>query len=159
MAVGDFISVTGCITKEKFIAGRTAAEIERILGFHPGRLAGGLTVVALLELPATSQFDLAAYSNIATHRFQMPSGLDIEKLKAAAWASWATTGFERLVKVLPATRHDNNLDPDFQYPPGLGAPQWVAKGQLRGKVVGIVTDYPAGRYVAADLGKRSNNSK
>jgi hypothetical protein len=154
MAVGDFVSVTGCITKEKFIAGRTAADIERILGFHRGRLAGGLTVVALLELPALNQFDLAAYSNIATHRFQMPTDLNIEKLKAAAWASWATTGFERLVKVLPTTRHDSNLNPDFQYPPGLGAPQWVAKTHLRGKVAGIVAEYPTGRYVAADVGKR-----
>jgi hypothetical protein len=128
--------------------------IERILGFHAGRLAGGLTVVALLELPAPDQFDLAAYSNIATHKFQMQSDLDIEKLKAAAWASWTTTGFERLVKVLPATRHEGNLNPDFQYPPGLGAPQWVARTQLRGKVAGIVTEYPEGRYIAADVIRR-----
>jgi hypothetical protein len=29
----------------------------------------------------------------------------------------------------------------------------VAKTQLRGKVTGIVTQYPAGRYVAADAGE------
>ena len=67
--------------------------------------------------------------------------------------TWATAGFERLVKVLPALRHDPALNPDIQYPPGHGAPQWVAKTSLRGKVVGVVTGYPNGRYVAADAAR------
>jgi hypothetical protein len=101
MNVGDIVSVSGCITKEKFIAGRTLVEIEKILGFHAGRLSGGISVVALTELPSLQQFDLAAYSNVAAHRHQTPVGLDIDKIKADAKASWAITGFERLVKVRP----------------------------------------------------------
>lgn len=147
MTVGENIPVTGCVTKEKFLAGRTGAEIERILGYHSGRLSAGFSVVALLELPAADQFDLAAYSQKAMHRFQMPDGLDIEKLKANARASWSTAGFERLVKVLPSTRHDSRLDPDYQYPPGMGAPQWVLKSPVRGRVVSVVTDYMT-RYAA-----------
>jgi hypothetical protein len=154
MRVGDVVSVSGCITKEKFIAGRTLAEIEKILGFHSGRLSGGITVVALTELPGIQHFDVASYSNIATHRHQVPAGLDIEKIKAEAMKTWATAGFERLVKVLPALRHDPAVNPDIQYPPGYGAPQWVAKTSLRGKVVGVVTDYPNGRYVATDAARR-----
>ncbi|HTA68618.1 MAG TPA: hypothetical protein VK776_10085 [Bryobacteraceae bacterium] len=154
MNVGDIVSVSGCITKEKFIAGRTLAEIEKILGFRAGRFAGGIAVVVLTELPGLQQFDLAAYSNVATHRHRTPAGLNIDKLKADAKASWATTGFERLVKVRPAVGHDEKMDPDIQYPPGQGAPQWIAKVLLRGKVVAVVTDYPKGRYVAADAVRR-----
>lgn len=150
MKIGDLTLVAGCITKEKFVAGRTLRQIETILGFHRGRFGQGITVVALLELPAIDEFDLAAYSNIATHRFKMPADLNIEKLKTEARISWAVSGFERLVKVLPDVRHNPSLDPDVQYPPGHGAPQWVAKRPLRGRVVAIVTEYPNGRYVASD---------
>ena len=51
MKIGDIVSVSGCITKEKFIAGRTLAEIEKMLGLHSGRLSGGIAVVAVTQLP------------------------------------------------------------------------------------------------------------
>src|SRR3981189_1018735 len=106
MVIGDVLLVSGCFTKEKFIAGRTLAEGERILGFRAGRLSAGMAVVALLDLPGLHQFELAAYSTIATHRYKVPEGLNIEKLKSEAKASWTTLGFERVVKVLSAIRHD-----------------------------------------------------
>ena len=154
MNVGDIVTVSGCVTKDKFIAGRTLAEIEKILGFHRGRLSGGIAVVVLTELPDIEEFDLAAYSNVATHRHKTPGGLNIEKIKANAKATWTTIGFERLVKVLPALRHDPAMNPDIQYPPGYGAPQWIAKVSLRGRVVAVITDYPNGRYLAADAVRR-----
>lgn len=146
MKVGDVISITGCFTKEKFIAGRKMDEIERILGFRAGRFSQGITVATLVELPDVGQFELAGYSNVATHRHAAPTGLDIGRIKAIARSTWSTGGFERLVKVLPALRHDKSLDPDIQYPPGLGAPQWIAMKPLRAKVVCVITGYPASRY-------------
>jgi hypothetical protein len=148
MILGQIVSVSGCFTKEKFIVGRRLYEIETILGFHRGRLSQGMAVVALSQLPRTDQFELAAYSNVATHRNTIPGGLDIDRLKRNAAVTWATTGFERLVKVFPTMRHDHNIDPDTQYPPGHGAPQWIAKTSLLGRVVGIVSDYPNGIYTA-----------
>src|ERR1700733_14537799 len=65
MKVGDQISVSGFITKEKFIAGRTLAEAEKILGFHAGRFSHGVAIAVLMELPDMQHFKLAAYSNIA----------------------------------------------------------------------------------------------
>jgi hypothetical protein len=154
MNVGAVISVGGCVTKEKFLAGRTLAEIEKALGFHSGRLAAGMTVVALTQLPDMHEFELAAYSNVATHRFSMPSGLEIQKIKAQARATFQVTGPDRLVKVIAATSHDPNMDPDIQYPPGQGAPQWVMKAKLQGKVVAVVSGYPSARYLAADAARR-----
>lgn len=147
MRVGDVILISGCVTKEKFIAGRTLLEIEKVLGFHTGRLSRGVAIAVLTELPEAGQFEMAAYSNIASHRYKTPERLDIDKLKAIARATWAETGFERLAKVFPGIRHDGALNPDIQYPPGYGAPQWVMKAQLRGKVVAVIDDYPNGRYL------------
>ena len=154
MKIGETVLVSGCITKEKFIAGRTLPEIEKILGYQAGRFSGGIAVVALLQLPELHQFELAAYSNVATHRLKVPPGLNIQKLKTEAKATWSTTGFERLVKVLPAQRHNPGMNPDIQYPPRQGAPQWISAVPLPGKVVGVVTEYPNGRYVAADAVRR-----
>jgi hypothetical protein len=111
-------------------------------------------VAALVELPGMQQFELAGYSQVATHRHQAPEGLEIEKIKANAMATWSTVGFERLVKVLPALRHDPNLSPDIQYPPGLGVPQWISTVALQALVAGIVTAYPDGRYLAAAGARR-----
>ena len=150
MTVGDIIPVSGCVTQEKFIAGRTLSEIEKIIGFHPGRLSRGVTVAVLIELPQLDQFDLAAYSNVATHRLTPPVGLDIAKLKVNARATWSLLGPGRLVKVLPEIRHDASVDPDMQYPPGHGAPQWRIKTPLKARVSGILSDYPNARYVVAN---------
>ena len=149
MHAGDLVPVSGCFTKEKFIAGRTLAEIERILGFHAGRLSAGMAVVALTELPSIQQFDLGAYSNVATHRQGSQEGLNIERIKADARGTWTTFGFERVVKVIPATGHNPAVNPDIQYPPGLGAPQWIARVPLMGRVIAVVSGYPHSRYLAA----------
>jgi hypothetical protein len=49
VTIGYILPVSGCFTKEKFIAGRTLAEIEQILGFHAGRLSTGMAVVASMK--------------------------------------------------------------------------------------------------------------
>jgi hypothetical protein len=77
-----------------------------------------------------NEFELAGYSNVATHHHQRPTGLDIDKIKKLAVESWSFSGIERPVKVLAAIPHDNSLDHDFQYPPGQGIPQWRGTVQI-----------------------------
>jgi hypothetical protein len=151
MKVGDLEFVSGCFTQEKFIAGRTLLQIEKLLGFHEGRLAKGGVVLALVQLPQMQQFDVAGYSNVALHRWSLPSGLDRDVLKANARRQWAVTGPDRLVKVRPTIGHDSSLRPDFQYPHANGVPQWIVKVPLSAKVTGILSDYPEGLYKIADL--------
>jgi hypothetical protein len=146
MKLGDRDRIAGCFTQEKFIAGRTLVQIEQLLGFQPGRLSAGGVVFALLELPDTSQFDVSGYSNVATHRFAMPSGLNPEVLKKNARQQWSLKGPDRLVKVRPEIGHDRGLDPDKQYPPGRGVPQWVVKKPLEAEVTAILSNYPLGIY-------------
>lgn len=147
LTIGASLQVSGCVTKEKFIRGRTLADIERSLGFSAGRLREGMAVAALRRLPEPDQFQLAGYSNVATHRHVTPTGLDIERLKATALASWSIVGPERLVKVLPAIRHNPSLEPDLQYPPGDGVPQWIVTPQIDAIVVAVVNGYPNSRFL------------
>ena len=149
MAVGQPLNVSGCVTKEKYLRGKTLEQIEQLLGFHKGRLLKGMTVVALSRLPQSNEFELGAYTQVASHRYQQPTGLDIGKIKQMAQESWSTTGLERLVKVLPAIRHDASIDPDVQYPPGQGVPQWVVKVAIPGTIVAEVTGYPGAKYQPA----------
>jgi len=149
MAVGQPLNVSGCVTKDKYLRGKTLEQIERLIGFHTGRLSKGMTVVVLNRQPQMHEFDLGAYTQVATHRFQQPTSLDIDKIKQMAQASWSLAGLERLVKILPAIRHDASVDPDIQYPPGQGVPQWVVKVPIPGTIIAEVTGYPAAKYQPA----------
>jgi hypothetical protein len=146
MKVGDKITVAGYVTQEKFIAGRDLRTMEQILGFQPGRFQHGVWIMRLDRLPGPAEFDLAAYSMIAEHRFHKPADLNIAKLKQMAREKWSLSGGDRLVKVRPATPHDPGLAPDQQYPPGLGAPQWKLIAPVPATVIAEVTGYPNGVF-------------
>lgn len=91
MKIGDIVQVSECFGKNKYIAGRNLREIKKILGFHPGRFAKGIAVVSFIRLPEPQQFNVAGYSNVATHRFKTPVGLNIQRLKTEAIATWSLT--------------------------------------------------------------------
>lgn len=106
MAIGDAVNVTGYVTQEKFLIGRSLDVLESYLGFHEGRLARGAIFVKLDRLPFPAEFELAAYSMTAAHRHTPPTGLDQEKLKRIAREQWTLAGGDRLIKVLATIRHD-----------------------------------------------------
>ena len=136
----------GCFTLDKFIAGRTLKEIEKNLGFEEGRLARGGVVLALSQLPQKGEFEVAGYTNVSLHRFQMPAGLDVDVLKRNAMEMWELTGRNRLVKVVPTILHDPQKDPDEQYPHARGVPQWKVTVELPCFVAATLSGYPDGIY-------------
>lgn len=150
MILHETLYLDGFITQEKFIRGRTLGELERILGFHKGRLAKGAKVVTLTLMPKIDDFELRGYSQVAGHHFQNQFGeqmdhLDMQKLKRMAMLTWGLQGPNRLIKILPETRHDQALDSDQQYPPGLGIPQWLLTKKMPMTIIATCTDYPDGR--------------
>ncbi|WEX10867.1 hypothetical protein [Chelativorans sp. AA-79] len=146
MRVNDPITISGYVTKEKYVCGRTLAELERLLGFAAGRFSKGVTVAKPRMLPGVNDFETAGYSQVAEHRHRPPSGLDYGVLRRLARESWALSGPESLIKFLPNIPHAD-LDPDVQYPPGKGVPQWrIAKPGVPGFVVAEITGYPQSRY-------------
>lgn len=149
MVVGTAIMISGFVTKEKFVRGRTLAELERLLGYGAGRLSRGLIAAKPLVLPALDGFETKGYSQVPGHRYRQPSGLDNAVVRRLARQSWSMAGPESLVKFLPFIRHSDAAELDEQYPPGAGIPQWriPPARKLPGKVVAVVTAYPGGRYV------------
>lgn len=151
---------SGCFTRQIFLQGLTLAEVERRLGFHTGRLSNGAKFVAATQLPAIDGFDLAGYTQVASHHTTQQYGnlnnpigksaSDAYRIqKQNAMREWSLTGSNRLIKVIPATAHDKNLDPDIQYPPGAGIPQWVVKHdhKIPCKLLCDIKDYPLGKFI------------
>jgi len=148
----SIIQRAGFVTQDKFLRGRTLAEIEKILGFHRGRCEKGLFLARVLQLPSPSQFDLKGYTLIAEHQqthgyFGKESPeFDEAKLKQLASQSWTTQGPPQLIKAIPALPHNNDLPDDFQYPSGWGVPQWKLKERINMEVIAFIDRYPNGRY-------------
>ncbi len=143
MHLHQSLTVRGCITQEKYIKGKSLSELERILGFHTGRLRNGIVVAALQQTPTRDQFDLLGYTQVAGHKINGDTfeGLEIDKLKELVIKTvFSNSDVERLVKVLPNTPHSNVMDNDSQYPPGQGVPQWKLTQPLNAQVVAIVTE-------------------
>jgi hypothetical protein len=151
---------SGCFTKQIYLQGKTLPEIERILGFHAGRLSQGAKFVVATQLPGIDDFDLAGYTQVAGHHttavygnINSPAGNNAANAyriqKQNAMRSWGLTGTDRLVKVLPAIGHDKDMNPDKQYPPGQGVPQWIVKWErkINCREICEVKDYFNGRFV------------
>lgn len=116
-------------------------ELESILGFHKDRLKAGVVIAALMQSPATNQFELLAYTQVAGHKINDDSfkSLDVNKLKEMVRKeTFTTVGVNRLVKVMPNTPHAEHMENDEQYPPGLGVPQWKLTSKINAEVVAII---------------------
>jgi hypothetical protein len=146
MPKGQVVNISGFVTLSKYIKGRTLADIEKILGFHPGRLLQGATFAELQRMPRASEFEARGYSQVADHHHKSSNGVDPDKLKQIVIAEvWSKPG-ERLVKVIPGVGHNPAMAPNEQYPPGLGVPQWKLTARLPAMIMAEINNYPAGRY-------------
>jgi hypothetical protein len=140
----------GCFTQDKFIAGRSLEEIEKILGFAKGRLSAGGVVVALIQLPQKGQFRVGGYTNVSLDRFKMSPDLDPNVLEKNAMQQWELKGRNRLVKVVPTVPHDPSVPSHIQYPHAYGAPQWEVLVPLPCILAGPpLAGYPKGIYQPA----------
>lgn len=121
--------VTGFITQEKFILGKSLPELELLLGFHSGRLKEGAKIYVLTQLPQPNQFELRGYSQVAGHQWEkkFPQGTNLDENKIKEFLIknvFTTIGNNRLVKIKAISNHIISFSDDDQYPPGLGIPQW-----------------------------------
>jgi hypothetical protein len=139
------IMVTGFITREAFLLGKTLAEMERVLGYRSGRLAAGVSIYALLRLPQNHEFKFAGY----TH---WPGGEPVGGRPAVEFDEakikndirehkWALRGPNRVVKVKPLTAHSEAE----VYPPGAGAEQWVLTAPMPAEL--LMTLHGDDRYL------------
>ena len=140
MKVGDHMSVGGYATRLLFLAGQTPNELETRIGYHRGRLAQGFWLLVLAEQVRPADVELVGYSHFSGGKIGHPSQSARPTVESAAAdqfgaeflthskmrlaSSFAEVGAQRLVKVLPAIRHDAAMANADQYPPGSGIPQF-----------------------------------
>ncbi len=142
LRVGGTAHLSGCVTQLGFLRGRSLPELEKILGFAHGRLKQGAFICELLQLPAPNQFELAGYTQVATHRTKEQYGkiqLDMNVVYRNLMQEWSAGGHKSLVKLIPVAGHDSSIADDEQYPPGSGVPQWRLKTPLPFKVIAHLT--------------------
>ncbi|MFN2424479.1 MAG: hypothetical protein ABR572_11975, partial [Cryomorphaceae bacterium] len=164
--VGKQIEMSGFVTLQRFVQGRTLSEIENILGFRKGKFAKGVMVSAALELPEIDGFELAGYSQVAGHRTEEEYGNinspadqseadAYAKEKQLAMATWSLYGTSRLIKFSADIGHMSQPNAaitrtlnDYQYPPGRGVPQWniLREKAVPFKVIARLEGYPDERF-------------
>ena len=143
--VGEVQPLTGNITTLIWIAARAPKEVEKSLGYGPGRLSAGYQVALLTEPLAQSDFEFDGTTLRSGGKLGLPLADQVaednrarvhdqvvkdrgeagyRRLQDWALGNIALSGPDRIAKVLPATRHDAGLTADVQYPMGGGGLQW-----------------------------------
>lgn len=123
-------------------------QTERNLGFHPGRLSKGYSILVLKALPLQDAFEFDGTTLRSGGRVGLPGATEAadrlrprvhdqilnergaggyKALQSHVLRQIAVSGRMRLVKVLPDMRHNAALEPDVQYPAGGGFLQWKLK--------------------------------
>jgi hypothetical protein len=148
LKVGETRTFTGNVTTLNWIGPRPPAEVERNLGYGPGRLGAGYWVLLLVRELTPDDFEFEGTTLRSGGRLGLPGATAAEDaarsrmhdqilvergpagyraLQEQALRSVKTAGPERIAKVLPETGHDPAMAPSLQYPMGGGGLQWTIK--------------------------------
>jgi len=84
-SAGRVLAVSGYVTSEKFVRGRSLDQVEKILGLLPGELKNGAVVLRLNVLPLPHQFELRGYTQTPGGEPYSPGGLYPPGLGANQW--------------------------------------------------------------------------
>jgi hypothetical protein len=146
LVVGTQTRLFGNITTLDTIGAKSPSDLERYLGFQPGRLKEGYAIALLAEPLSITDFEFDGTTLRSGGRLGLPAKTTArdearvrvhdqilaergkagyQQLQLAALKNVSTRGSSRLAKVVPLTGHDNDKAPDIQYPVGVGADlQW-----------------------------------
>jgi hypothetical protein len=146
LTVGQEASLTGDVTRLNWIAGKSPAAVERALGYGAGRLDAGYWLAVLKERLRANHVRFAGLTLRSGGREGAPRAdpeLDrkrvhthdrvLEQYSAGAVHTMLAklaadprnlTGTERIVKIIPVTRHRGD-NPAVEYPMGEGGPQFT----------------------------------
>lgn len=141
-------AISGNITQLKAVILADFRRTETNIGYHAGRLSQGYKLLLLKRLPEPKDFELHGTTLRSGGKFGLPRSTEAEDalrgsvhgsivdergqagyrdLQEAALGFTSVSGPDRLVKILPTTRHDGAMGPADQYPMGGGFLQWDLK--------------------------------
>jgi hypothetical protein len=140
--------MTGFFTKAVFLRRQSTAELERRLGYAPGRLAQGWWLLFLERMPTPDDFEYMGYSYMSggvTQGHLRPGATAEQELKSAKFDVFGMkrrtilqifrlSGSDRLAKVIPIAAESGPM----AYPPGSGVPQWKLVQPLPFRVWGLI---------------------
>lgn len=164
--VGEARKLRGDITTLHAIGGpRPPLEIERMLGYRPGRLRGGYLIALLIEPLGADDFDFAGTTLRSGGRAGLPANDQVaDKLRAhvsgSMRAEYGEAGYRqmkqrsasgatlrgprRLAKVIPLDGIGADFSPSAEFPMGGGGLQWTIR-------VGCEKNFLIALHVTADL--------
>ena len=147
LVVGDRSKTfTGDVTTLNWIGPRPRSDIERNVGYGPGRLAAGYWVLLLVEYLTPEDFEFSGTTLRSGGRLGLPAktpaldtlrprvhdriaaerGADgYRNLQKQVLRSIASVGPNRIAKVLPEDRLNRPARPNEDYPMGAGSLQWT----------------------------------
>lgn len=148
LTVGELIRRQGFFTRRLMLGNLSSGvELERRVGYQPGRLRYGWYVLAMKErVPTENEFLFGGYTHFSGGRIQgheknaaqrgphvednlRSMRIDIGRLKRQQVQTFGLDGPERLVKIVPALRDLDGLEPAIQsgkywHPDPSPVPQW-----------------------------------
>jgi hypothetical protein len=135
LVFGSHHAMKGVFLQASALRSHSPAELERRLGYTPGRLAEGWTLLLLEEMPAPDDFELMEFAKMSAgppgrlsvragksaREILAESGGNMLQLKQKTIADhFRLSGPDRLARIAPVD------DPYglMPFPPGGGIPQW-----------------------------------
>lgn len=164
LIVGDTKSLTGNVTTLNWIGARAPGEIERSLGYAPGRLREGYVIALLVDSFSASDFEFDGTTLRSGGRLGKPYSTEkadalrprvhqtildergkrgYEELQLAAIKNAKLTGEDRIAKIVPMVGHNTNMAPNVQYPMGAGGLQWKILPPGKGFLIAAFVDQTA----------------
>lgn len=148
LRVGESFHCAGFFTEARYLRGQSAAELERRLGYHDGRLTKGWWLLFLEEPLGAADFAFRGYTHFSGgveqgHLDRPPDartaeqrladgGFDLPRMKTRLVDEvFRLDGWRRLAKALPVIG-------DGTYPAGSGVPQWELTRPKRFRVRAFV---------------------
>lgn len=155
-SVGTIDFFKGNFTKALYLRGQSSSELERRLGYGPGRLAQGWWLIFALDKPASTDFEFGGYTHFSGSRIGDPKlgasrdhvetdlakhlggSAGVAHAKIGHVAGLELSGPNRLAKVIPVA-------PGNDYPVGAGIYQCNVTSPVKCKVAAFVP--PGGTYL------------
>jgi hypothetical protein len=148
-SVGTEGTFSGNFTLAKYLRGQSSGELERRIGYQPGRLSKGYWLLFALERPAPDHFEFGGYTYFSGARIGHPAlghsrpaveqslgaslggDANLSAAKKRHVESLQLFGPDRLAKIVP-------LAAGQEYPVGSGIYQCNITIPLRCKVVAFI---------------------
>ena len=148
LTLGNTETISGDVTTLQWIKPGYEGDIERALGYHPGKLAQGYYILLLTRKPQPAEFEFSGTTLRSGGRAGLPAASDAldalrPKVHAEMQVKYGAAGYtdlqtnvlktitikgdQRICKVLPDLRHNPGMAPNDQYPMGGGGLQWTLK--------------------------------